>query len=148
VFVSVASLVPVLALGWPAALAELAGEHLSVAGGRGCAAGAKVSVLVVSMVAVVSSINDVDLLRQGAMHGLFVAVRARSALSTSLRALRFGRVRQLDAVASRFTAGLARQAPISAAGARVTYLDIDDTARATFGYAKPGVGYGYCGVED
>jgi len=119
-----------------------------VAGGPGCAAGAKVSVLVAGMVAVAGSINDVDLLRQGALHGLFVGVRARSALSTLLRALRFGRVRQLDAVVARFAAGLARQAPISAAGARVTYLGIDDTARATFGYAKPGVGYGYSGVED
>jgi hypothetical protein len=29
----------------------------------------------------------------------------------------------------------------------VTYLDIDDTIRATFGYAKQGAGYGYSGVK-
>jgi hypothetical protein len=29
----------------------------------------------------------------------------------------------------------------------VTYLDIDDTVRSTFGYAKQGVGYSYTGVK-
>jgi hypothetical protein len=29
----------------------------------------------------------------------------------------------------------------------VTYLDVDDTVRATFGYAKQGTGYGYTGVK-
>jgi hypothetical protein len=29
----------------------------------------------------------------------------------------------------------------------VTYLDVDDTVRATFGYAKQGAGYGYSGVK-
>jgi hypothetical protein len=60
---------------------------------------------------------------------------------------RFGRVRQLDAVAARFLAGLARHAPIIAVGEQVTYLDIDDTVRATFGYAKQGAGFGYSGVK-
>jgi hypothetical protein len=30
----------------------------------------------------------------------------------------------------------------------VTYLDIDDTVRSTFGYSKQGAGYGYSGVKD
>jgi hypothetical protein len=60
----------------------------------------------------------------------------------------FGHVRQLDAVGSRFVAGLARQAPIISSGEPVTYLDIDDTIRATFGYAKQGASYGYSGVKD
>ena len=29
----------------------------------------------------------------------------------------------------------------------VTFLDLDDTVRATFGYAKQGAGYGYTGVK-
>ena len=29
----------------------------------------------------------------------------------------------------------------------MTYLDVDDTVRATFGYAKQGAGYGYTGVK-
>jgi hypothetical protein len=145
--VSAAGLVPVLALGQRAGLGELAGTHLSVPGGPGCAAGAKVSALVAGMVAGADSIEDMDLLRHGAMNRLFAGVRAPSTLGTFLRAFAFGHVRQLDAVAARFSAGLAQQAPIIATGAEVTYLDIDDTVRATFGYAKQGAGYGYTGVK-
>ena len=122
-------------------------SHLSVPGGPGVAAGAKVSALVAGMVAGADSIADMDLLRHGGMGRLFAGVRAPSTLGTFLRAFRFGHVRQLDAVAARFLAGLARHSPIIAADAPVTYLDIDDTVRATFGYAKQGAGYGYSGVK-
>ena len=99
------------------------------------------------MVAGADSITDMDLLRHGGMARLFDGVRAPSTLGTFLRAFRFGHVRQLDAVAARFTAGLAGHAPIINSGAPVSYLDIDDTIRATFGYAKQGAGYGYTGVK-
>lgn len=56
-------------------------------------------------------------------------------------------MRQLDAVAARFTPGLAAHAQIIATGATLTYLDIDDTVRSTFGYPKQGAGYGYSGVK-
>src|SRR5438046_2265408 len=78
----------------------------------GCAAGAKVSGLVAGMVAGADSINDMDLLRHGAMGRLFSGVRAPSTYGTFLRAFRFGHVRQLDAVAARFLAGVARHSPI------------------------------------
>jgi hypothetical protein len=145
--VSAAGLVPVLALGQRAGLGELAGAQPSVPGGAGCAAGLKVSALVAGMVAGADSIDDMDLLRHGAMGRLFVGVRAPSTLGTFLRAFRFGHVRQLDAVAARFLAALARHAPLIASGTEVAYLDIDDTVRATFGYAKQGAGYGYSGVK-
>ena len=64
-----------------------------------------------------------------------------------MRSFRFGHVRQLDAVAARFLAGLARHSPLVTSGAAVTYLDVDDTVRATYGYAKQGAGYGYTGVK-
>jgi hypothetical protein len=145
--VSFAGLVPAVLLADRAGLHRLAGEHLTVPGGAGVAAGAKVSALVAGMVAGADSITDMDLLRHGGMAGLFAGVRAPSTLGTFLRAFRFGHVRQLDAVAARFTAGLARHAPIIATDAPITYLDIDDTVRATFGYAKQGAGYGYSGVK-
>ena len=145
--VSAAGLVPVLALAQRGALGGLARDHLSVPGGAGCAAGAKVCALVAGMVAGADSIDDMDLLRHGAMGRLFTGVRAPSTLGTFLRAFRFGHVRQLDAVAARFLAGLAQHAPIIAADQPVTFLDIDDTVRATFGYAKQGAGYGYSGVK-
>jgi hypothetical protein len=56
-------------------------------------------------------------------------------------------VRQLDAVAARVLAGLARHARLISTGEPVTYLDIDDAVRSTFGYAKQGAGYGYTGVK-
>jgi len=74
-------------------------------------------------------------------------VRAPSTLGTFLRSFRFGHVRQLDAVAARFLAGLAQHAPIISEGEPITYLDIDDTIRSTFGYAKQGAGFGYSGVK-
>lgn len=145
--VSYGGLVPVIGLAQRAGLGELAGERLTVASGAGHAAGLKVSALVAGMVAGADSIDDMDLLRHGAMSRLFAGVRAPSTLGTFLRAFTFGHVRQLDAVAARFTAGLAQQAPIIAAGAEVSYLDIDDTVKATYGYAKQGAGYGYSGVK-
>ena len=145
--VSAAGLVPTVALAQRAALGELAADHLTVPGGAGCAAGAKVSGLVAGMVAGADSINDMDLLRHGAMGRLFSGVRAPSTYGTFLRAFRFGHVRQLDAVAARFLAGVARHSPIVATNAPVTYLDIDDTVRATYGHAKQGAGYGYSGVK-
>jgi hypothetical protein len=56
-------------------------------------------------------------------------------------------VRQVDAVPARFVAGLAAHSPIIALSAAVTYLDVDDTVRAMFGYAKQGAGYGYTRVK-
>src|SRR6266545_3606046 len=49
--VSVAGLVPVVALAQRAGLGELARAQLTVPGGAGCAAGAKVTALVAGMVA-------------------------------------------------------------------------------------------------
>jgi len=71
-------------------------------------------------------------------------VRAPSTLGTFLRSFTFGHVRQLDAVASRFVIALAKNAPILAGAAQGCYVDIDDTIKATYGYAKAGAGHGYC----
>jgi hypothetical protein len=145
--VSCAGLVPAVALARRGGLAELADRQLSVPGGAGAAAGAKVTNVVAGMVAGADCIADLGLLRHGGIGRLFAEVRAPSTLGTFLRAFRFGHVRQLDAVAARFVAGLAKHAPIISTGEPLTYLDIDDTVRATFGYAKQGAGFGYSGVK-
>jgi hypothetical protein len=145
--VSHAGLVPAMGLVRRAGLTELADRHLSVAGGAGFAAGLKVSALVGGMVAGADSISDMAVLRHGGMGRLFTGVRAPSTLGTFLRAFKFGHVRQLDAVAARFLTGLTQQAPIITAAAEVTFVDIDDTVRGTYGYAKQGSGYGYSGVK-
>src|SRR6478609_8799206 len=130
-----------------AGLVELADRHLTVAGGAGHAAGLKVSALVAGMVAGADSIADMAVLRHGGMSRLFSGVRAPTTLGTFLRALKFSHVRQLDAVAARFLTGLSRQVALVDSAAAITYLDVDDTIRRTFGYAKQGSGYGYSGVK-
>src|SRR5450830_391558 len=145
--VSVAGLVPVLALARRAGLHDLAAEHLSVPGPAGANSRVKVTALVAGMVAGADSIEDMDLLRHGGMGRLFTGVRAPTTLGTHLRAYTFGHVRQLDAVAARFLAGLATRSPLLAGVGQVAYLDIDDTIRETHGYQKQGVGYGYSKVK-
>jgi Transposase DDE domain group 1 len=145
--VSHAGLVPAMRVAARAGLSELSDRQLTVAGGAGYAAGAKVSALVAGMVAGADSITDMAVLRHGGLGRLFTGVRAPSTLGTFLRGFRFGHVRQLDAVAARFLTGLARQAPLMCSSAQLTYVDVDDTVRATYGYAKQGAGYGYSGVK-
>jgi hypothetical protein len=145
--VSHAGLVPAMGLAARSGLRDLSDRHLTVPGGAGHAAGLKVSALVAGMVAGADSISDLAVLRHGAMSRLFTGVRAPSTLGTFLRTFRFGHVRQLDAVASQFLIGLTRHAPLISSAAEVTFVDIDDTVRSTYGYAKQGAGYGYTGVK-
>jgi Transposase DDE domain group 1 len=145
--VSCAGLVPVVALAGRVGLSRLADAHLSVLGGPGRHAGAKVSSVVAGMVAGADSISDLDLLRHGGMGRVFTGARAPSTLGVFLRAFRFGHVRQLDAVASRVLIGLAGQVALLPGAAELAYLDVDDTVKATYGYAKQGSGYGYTGVK-
>src|SRR5450756_983902 len=145
--VSCAELVPVLALAERAGLGALVAEHLRLPGPAGANARAKVTALVAGMVAGADSIADMDLLRHGGMGRLLAGVRAPTTLGTHLRALTFGHVRQLDALAARFLAGLATRSPLLAGAGQVAYLDIDDTIKATYRYKKQGAGYGYSKVK-
>jgi hypothetical protein len=145
--VSAAGLVPVLSVAERAQLRRLADERLSVPSDRGANAGLKVTSLVAGMVAGADSIEDMRLLRHGGMGRLFHGCYAPSTLGSFLREFRFGHVRQLDAVAARVTANLARAAPLLPGADQVAYVDVDDTVRQTYGYAKQGAGYGYTGVK-
>jgi hypothetical protein len=134
--VSSAGLVPVFALAERVGLGSLAEERLTVPSDKGAHAGAKVSALVAGMVAGADSIEDMNLLRHGEMSRLFTGRYAPSTLGSFLRAFAFGHVRQLDAVAARLIANLAAHAPLLPDAAQIAYLDVDDTIRATYGYAK------------
>ena len=146
--VSAAGLVPVLELAERAGLHRLLVAHLTV-GQRpgGVRAEVKVPALVAGMVAGADSISDMALLRHGGMGRLFTGVRAPSTLGTFLRSFTFGHVRQLDAVAARLLVGLAGRAPLLPGAAELAYVDVDDTVRGTYGYAKQGAGRGYTGVD-
>jgi hypothetical protein len=145
--VSAAGLAPVMALAGKAGLPDLVREHVSVPGSAGANADLKVATLVAGMVAGADSIEDMDLVRHGGMSRIFKGSRAPTTLGTHLRAYTFGHVRQLDAVASRLVVNLAEQAPLLDGADQVAYVDVDDTIRATHGYAKQGAGYGYTGVK-
>ena len=145
--VSCAGLVPVLRLAGRAGLHDLLAEHLTLTGSGTANAPLKVTSLVAGMVVGADSIDDMDVLRHGAMDRLFTGVRAPSTLGTFLRAFTFGHVRQLDAVAARLLAGLGAATPLLAGADQLAYLDIDDTVKRTYGYAKQGAGYGYSGVK-
>ncbi|MEX3601263.1 IS1380 family transposase, partial [Kocuria carniphila] len=99
------------------------------------------------------SIDDMAVLRHGAMKRVFGGCYAPSTLGSFLREFTFGHVRQLDAVASRFLESLAGRAPLlgrpGAAGSdpRFVFVDVDDTIIEVHGYQKQGSGYGYSGVR-
>lgn len=145
--VSCAGLAPVLQLAERAGLQELVGEHVQLRRPGGVNAHLKIPSLVAGMVAGADSIDDMDLLRHGAMNRLFAGVRAPSTLGTFLRSFTFGHLRQLDAVASRLLINLAGQVPLLPGAAELAYLDVDDTLRQTYGYAKQGAGRGYTGIK-
>jgi hypothetical protein len=145
--VSAGGLVPVLGLAERAGLRALAEQQLTVPTDKGAHAGSKVAGLVAGMVAGADSIEDMDLLRHGGMGRLFTGLYAPSTLGSFLRGFAFGHVRQLDAVAARLVVNLVGQTPLLPDAGQIAYLDVDDTIRATYGYAKQGAGYGYSGVK-
>jgi hypothetical protein len=145
--VSCAGLGPVLALAERAGFHELVAEHVRIGKPGGINPDLKIGSLVAGMVAGADSIDDMALLRHGGINRMVSGVRAPSTLGTFLRTFTFGHVRQLDAVASRLLIGLARHTPLLGGAGELTYLDIDDTVRQTYGYAKQGAGRGYTGVK-
>ncbi len=145
--VSCAGLAPVVALAERCGLTDLVASTLTLPVLGGVNAHLKVPALVAGMVAGADSIEDMDLLRHGGMDRLFAGVRAPSTLGTFLRTFTFGHVRQLDSVAATMLAELAHRTPLLAGADQVAYVDVDDTVKATYGYAKQGAGFGYSGVK-
>jgi hypothetical protein len=130
-----------------AGLRTLADGQLPVATDKGANAGRKVTSLVAGMVAGADSIDDMALLRHGAMGKVFDRPYAPSTLGSFLCAFTFRSVRQLDAIASRFLTGLASRTPIVAGIDGPVMVDIDDTIIEVHGRSRQGSSYGYSGVR-
>jgi hypothetical protein len=156
--VSSAGLVPAVKLAQDAGLTQLAQDRLTVPTDKGANAGLKVTSLVAGMAAGADSIDDMAVLRHGAMSRVLPQGYAPSTLGSFLRTFTFGHVRQLDAVASRFLLALAGLTPLlgpqgadptveGQAPGRYAVLDIDDTIIEVHGHAKQGAGFGYSGVR-
>jgi hypothetical protein len=145
--VSRAGLVPLMALAARCGLAELAAEHVRVGRQGGVNADLKVSCLVAGMAAGADCLDDMDVLRHGAMGWLFGGVRAPSTLGTFLRSFTWGNARQLEAVHRRFLAELARAAPLLPGKDVVAFVDIDSWQKRVFGYRKHGAAFGYTKIS-
>jgi Transposase DDE domain group 1 len=145
--VSRAGLVPVMALAQRAGLDDLAAEHVRI--GRACGVNAQVKIgcLVAGMIAGADSIDDMDVLRHGAMPALFGGVRAPSTLGSFLRSFTWGNVLQLQKVHRRVLAALARCAPLLPGADVLAFVDIDSQQKRVYGHAKQGAAFGFTKIQ-
>jgi hypothetical protein len=145
--VSLAGLVPVMALAQRAGLAGLVEEHVGI--GRRCGVNAplKVSAIVAGMIGGADSIDDLDLLRHGAMPGLFGGVQAPSTLGSFLRSFTWGNVLQLEKVSRLVLAELGRWAPLLPGKDAVAFIDIDSQQKRVYGHHKQGAGFGHTKIQ-
>jgi Transposase DDE domain group 1 len=145
--VSHAGLVPVMALAQRAGLADLVAEHVTPGGGCGVNAHLKVGCLVAGMAAGADSIDDMDMLRHGAMDVLFGGVRAPSTLGSHLRCYTWGNVAQLEKAGREFLSELARQAPLLPGAGTLAFIDIDSMQKRVYGHRKQGARFGHTKIQ-
>jgi hypothetical protein len=145
--VSHAGLVPVIALAERAGLPDLVAGHVRPGGECGPNARLKVPALVAGMAAGADSIDDMGLLRHGAMGTLFGGVRAPSTLGSHLRSYTWGNVSQLEKAGREFLAELARQAPLLPGAETLAFVDIDSMQKRVYGHAKQGARFGHTKIQ-
>jgi hypothetical protein len=141
-----AGLAPLLALAGRAGLPGLLGG-VAPAGPCGANAATKAMCLVAGMAAGADSIDDMDLLRDGAMETVFGGVRAPSTLGSFLRSFTWGNVRQLDRAHRGLTAALARDPRLLPGREVLAFIDIDSTQERVYGYQKEGAAFGHAKVQ-
>jgi hypothetical protein len=145
--VSHAGLVPVMALAQRAGLGDLVAAHVRPGGECGVNAHVKVPCLVAGMAAGADSIDDMDLLRHGAMTSLFGGVRAPSTLGSHLRSYTWGNVSQLEKAGREFLAELTREAPLLPGAETLAFIDIDSMQKRVYGYRKQGARFGHTKIQ-
>ena len=141
--VSRAGLVPVMALAQRAGLDSLVEEHVRISRPCGVNAQVKVPCLVAGMIAGADSIDDMDVLRHGALPVLFGGVRAPSTLGSFLRSFTWGNVLQLGKVHREFLAELARRAPLLPGADVLAFIDVDSQQKRVYGHHKQGAAFGF-----
>jgi Transposase DDE domain group 1 len=145
--VSRAGLVPVMSLAERAGLGGLVRRHVTITAKTGVFPAAKVGCLVAGMAAGAGSIDDMDVLRHGAMPVLFDGIRAPSTLGSFLRAFTWGNVRQLDTVARQLLAELARRVPLLPGADQLAFVDVDSTQKRVYGHKKQGAAFGHTKIQ-
>jgi hypothetical protein len=145
--VSHAGLVPVMALAQRAGLGDLAAEHVRIARPCGVNAPVKIACLVAGMAAGADSVDDMDLLRHGAMPMLFGDIRAPSTLGSFLRSFTWGNVLQLQKVHRQVLTELARRTPLLPGKDVLAFIDIDSQQKRVYGHAKQGAAFGHTKIQ-
>ena len=145
--VSRAGLVPVMALAQRAGLGGLVAEHVRIGHRCGVNAHLKVPCLTAGMVAGADSIDDMDLLRHGAMPALFGGIRAPSTLGSFLRSFTWGNVLQLEQVSRLLLADLARRVPLLPGADVLAFIDIDSMQKRVYGHKKHGAAFGHTKIQ-
>jgi hypothetical protein len=141
--VSHSGLVPVMGLAQRAGLGNLVAEHVRPGGACGVNAAVKVPCLVAGMAAGADSIDDMDLLRHGAMSAPFGGIRAPSTLGSHLRCYTWGNVAQLEKAAREFLVNLAGLAPLLPGADVLAFVDIDSMQKRVYGHKKQGARFGH-----
>ena len=99
------------------------------------------------MIAGADSIDDMDVLRSGAMDVLFGGVRTPSTLGSHLRSYCWGNVRQLEAVNRQLLAELARRVPLLPGKDQLAFVDIDSMQKRVYGHKKQGARFGHTKIQ-
>ncbi len=141
--VSYSGLVPVMALAHRAGLGDLVAEHVRPGGECGVNPHLKIRCLVAGMAAGADSIDDMDLLRHGAMDVLSGGVRAPSTLGSHLRSCTWGNVAQPEKAGREFLVRLAGQAPLLPGAEALAFIDIDSMQKRVCGHQKQGARAGH-----
>jgi hypothetical protein len=145
--VSHAGLVPLLRIAQNTGFADLARQRIVLTGSAGANPDAKLLSIVAGMAAGADSINDLGVLRTGAMNRLFTDIRAPSTLGTFLRGFDIGHVTALDAFAAQVLTRLARHTARLLPGAdQYAIVDLDSKITQVYGPQKVGAHYGYTKV--
>src|SRR5262245_35664121 len=119
-----------MALAQRVGLVALAEAHVRIARPCGVNAAVKVPGIVAGMIGGADSIDDLGLLRHGAMPDLFGGVRAPSTLGSFLRSFTWGNVLQLGKVNRLLLGELARRAPLLPGKDAVALVDTGLDAKA------------------
>jgi hypothetical protein len=136
-----------MALAERAGLPGLLAEHVRPGGGCGVNADLKVGCLVAGMAAGADSIDDMGLLRHGAMDILFGGVRAPSTLGSHLRSYAWGNVLQIEKAGRELLARLSREAPLLPGADVLAFVDIDSTQKRVYGHHKEGARFGHTKIQ-
>ena len=145
--VSRAGLVPVMALAERCGLSALVRQNLTITARTGVNADLKAPCLIGGMAAGADSIDDMDVLRHGAMGTLFYGIRAPSTLGSFLRSFTWGNVRQLESAGRVFLSELATAAPLLPGKDVLAFIDIDSMQRRVYGHAKAGAAFGHTKIQ-